>query len=224
MPAFPCSGPARNRTGFGNRVAAIVAEIHNPRSKTSSWLRTGAYWRNYPENSDRRHRIGDRHGRDIMELGPETHEGQWYGALPRLDDRPHDFGKGRVCAHHLRPRFAVQKGRRSRRKMTHCGAEGTREALEVCKDRSWSMSTRVTSTTTCAGRHGRSWASRIRFWIKGQGQHGCRAAKFAEHPRNMMYADHRHPCCRQGAFRRVSGKGIAPLAYEVCWNKYHPRR
>ncbi len=38
-----------------------------------------------------------------------------------------------------------------------------------------------------------------------------------------VHADHRHPqAAGQGAFAEYQEKGIAPLAYEVCWNKYTP--
>ena len=60
--------------------------------------------------------------------------------------------------------------------------------------------------------------------IKGKRSTDAVAAKFAEHPRNMMYMPIIDILKPQGRalFAEYQEKGIAPLAYEVCWNKYTP--
>ena len=118
----------------GNRAAAIVAEIHNPRSKNVVVASHRGDWRNYPENSIAAIESVIGMGVDIMELDLKLTKDS---VLVLCHDRTIDrttSGKGRVCD------ITYDSIRRCVLKTGH-GVKTThrmptlREALEVCKDR-----------------------------------------------------------------------------------------
>lgn len=132
-------------------------------------------------------------------------------------------GKGRVCD------ITYDSIRRCVLKTGH-GVKTThrmptlREALEVCKDRivvnvdqGYEYYDLVLAVTEELG-------VTDQILIKGKRSTDAVAAKFAEHPRNMMYMPIIDILKPQGRalFAEYQEKGIAPLAYEVCWNKYTP--
>ena len=81
----------------GNRAAAIVAEIHNPRSKYVVVASHRGDWRNYPENSIAAIESVIGMGVDIMELDLKLTKDS---VLVLCHDRTIDrttSGKGRVC-------------------------------------------------------------------------------------------------------------------------------
>ena len=81
----------------GNRAAAIVAEIHNPRSKNVVVASHRGDWRNYPENSIAAIESVIGMGVDIMELDLKLTKDS---VLVLCHDRTIDrttSGKGRVC-------------------------------------------------------------------------------------------------------------------------------
>lgn len=99
-----------------------------------------------------------------------------------------------------------------------------REALEVCKDRivvnvdqGYEFYDLVLAVTEELG-------VTDQILIKGKRGTDVVAAKFAEHPRNMMYMPIIDILKPQGKalFAEYQQKGIVPLAYEVCWNEYTP--
>ena len=177
----------------GNRAAAIVAEIHNPRSKNVVVASHRGDWRNYPENSIAAIESVIGMGVDIMELDLKL--------------------TIRRCV--LKTGHGV--------KTTH-RMPTLREALEVCKDRivvnvdqGYEYYDLVLAVTEELG-------VTDQILIKGKRSTDAVAAKFAEHPRNMMYMPIIDILKPQGRalFAEYQEKGIAPLAYEVCWNKYTP--
>ena len=132
-------------------------------------------------------------------------------------------GKGRVCdiTYASLRRCVLKTGHGV--KTTH-RMPTLREALEVCKDRivvnvdqGYEYNDLVLAVTEELG-------VTDQILIKGKRSTDAVAAKFAEHPRNMMYMPIIDILKPQGRalFAEYQEKGIAPLAYEVCWNKYTP--
>ena len=99
-----------------------------------------------------------------------------------------------------------------------------REALKVCKDRivvnidqGYEYYDLVLAITEELG-------VTEQILIKGKRAPEIVAAKFAEHPRNMMYMpiiDILKPK-GQALFAEYREKGIVPLAYEICWDRPAP--
>ena len=207
----------------GNRAAAIVAEIHNPSSKNVVVACHRGDWRNWPENSLAAIESVIGMGADIMELDLKlTKDSVLVVCHDRTIDRT-TSGKGRVCD------ITYDSIRRCVLKTGH-GVKTThrmptlREALEVCKDRivvnvdqGYEYYDLVLAVTEELG-------VTEQILIKGKRSTDVVAAKFSEHPRNMMYMpiiDILKPK-GQALFAEYRDKGITPLAYEVCWSEYTP--
>ena len=171
----------------GNRAAAIVAEIHNPRSKNVVVASHRGDWRNYPENSIAAIESVIGMGVDIMELDLKLTKDS---VLVLCHDRTIDrttSGKGRVCD------ITYDSIRRCKLRRAHnvvtddLRMPTLREALEVCKDRivvnvdqGYEYYDLVLAVTEELG-------VTDQILIKGKRSTDAVAAKFAEHPRNMMY-------------------------------------
>ena len=207
----------------GTRAAAIVAEIHNPSSKNVVVACHRGDWRNWPENSLAAIESVIGMGADIMELDLKlTKDSVLVVCHDRTIDRT-TSGKGRVCD------ITYDSIRRCVLKTGH-GVKTThrmptlREALEVCKDRivvnvdqGYEYYDLVLAVTEELG-------VTEQILIKGKRSTDVVAAKFSEHPRNMMYMpiiDILKPK-GQALFAEYRDKGITPLAYEVCWSEYTP--
>ena len=207
----------------GTRAAAIVAEIHNPSSKNVVVACHRGDWRNWPENSLAAIESVIGMGADIMELDLKlTKDSVLVVCHDRTIDRT-TSGKGRVCD------ITYDSIRRCVLKTGH-GVKTThrmptlREALEVCKDRivvnvdqGYEYYDLVLGVTEELG-------VTEQILIKGKRSTDVVAAKFSEHPRNMMYMpiiDILKPK-GQALFAEYRDKGITPLAYEVCWSEYTP--
>ena len=207
----------------GTRAAAIVAEIHNPSSKNVVVACHRGDWRNWPENSLAAIESVIGMGADIVELDLKlTKDSVLVVCHDRTIDRT-TSGKGRVCD------ITYDSIRRCVLKTGH-GVKTThrmptlREALEVCKDRivvnvdqGYEYYDLVLGVTEELG-------VTEQILIKGKRSTDVVAAKFSEHPRNMMYMpiiDILKPK-GQALFAEYRDKGITPLAYEVCWSEYTP--
>lgn len=218
---LPCSGPAREPNRFPETALRRSSpKSTTPAPNTSSWLRTGRL-AHYPENSIAAIESVIGMGVDIMELDLKLTKDS---VLVLCHDRTIDrttSGKGRVCD------ITYDSIRRCVLKTGH-GVKTThrmptlREALEVCKDRivvnvdqGYEYYDLVLAVTEELG-------VTDQILIKGKRSTDAVAAKFAEHPRNMMYMPIIDILKPQGRalFAEYQEKGIAPLAYEVCWNKY----
>ena len=207
----------------GNRAAAIVAEIHNPRSKNVVVASHRGDWRNYPENSIAAIESVIGMGVDIMELDLKLTKDS---VLVLCHDKTIDrttSGKGRVCD------ITYDSIRRCVLKTGH-GVKTThrmptlREALEVCKDRivvnvdqGYEYYDLVLAVTEELG-------VTDQVLIKGKRPAEVVAAKFAAYPHNMMYMpviDILKPQGRE-LFEEYRKSEKQPLAYEVCWDEYTP--
>ena len=205
----------------GNRAEAIVAEIHNPHSKNVVVASHRGDWRNYPENSLDAIESVIGMGVDIMELDLKlTSDSVLVLCHDRTIDRT-TSGKGRVCdiTYDSIQRCVLKTGHGV--KTTH-KMPTLREALEVCKDRivvnvdqGYEYYDLVLAITEELGVTDQILIKRSTDVV---------AAKFAEHPRNMMYMPIIDILKPQGKalFDEYQQKGIVPLAYEVCWDKYTP--
>ena len=208
----------------GNRAAAIVAEIHNPRSKNVVVASHRGDWRNWPENSIDAIESVIAMGVDVMEMDLKlTKDSVLVLCHDKTIDRTTN-GRGRVCD------ITYDSIRRCVLKTGH-GVKTThrmptlREALEVCKDRivvnvdqGYEYYDLVLAVTEELG-------VTDQILIKGKRSTDAVAAKFAEHPRNMMYMpiiDILKPQGRE-LFEEYASKGVVPLAYEVCWDDYTPQ-
>ncbi len=170
----------------GTRAAAIVAEIHNPSSKNVVVACHRGDWRNWPENSLAAIESVIGMGADIVELDLKlTKDSVLVVCHDRTIDRT-TSGKGRVCD------ITYDSIRRCVLKTGH-GVKTThrmptlREALEVCKDRivvnvdqGYGYYDLVLCVTEELG-------VTEQILIKGKRSTDVVAAKFSEHPRNMMY-------------------------------------
>ena len=208
----------------GNRAAAIVAEIHNPRSKYVVVASHRGDWRNYPENSIAAIESVIGMGVDIMELDLKLTKDS---VLVLCHDRTIDrttSGKGRVCdiTYDSIRRCVLKTGHGVK---TSLKMPTLREALEVCKDRIvvnidqgyeyYDLALAITEELGVTDQ----------VLIKGKRPVETVSAKFAEYGHNMMYMpiiDILKPQGRE-LFEEYASKGVVPLAYEVCWDDYTPQ-
>lgn len=206
-----------------NRAAAIVSELHDPTSEKVLVAAHRGDWRNYPENSLAAIESAIRMGADIMELDLKlTADSVLVLCHDRTIDRT-TSGHGKVseitydsirkCV--LKAGHGVKTGHRM---------PTLREALATCKDRivvnvdqGYEYYDLVLALTEELG-------VTEQILIKGKRPADAVAAKFAEHPRNMMYMPIIDILKPQGQalFAEYRNKGVAPLAYEVCWAEYTP--
>ena len=208
----------------GGRAEAIVAELHDPASKKVLVVSHRGDWRNWPENSIPAIESVIRMGVDIMELDLKLTKDS---VLVLCHDKTIDrttSGKGRVCD------ITYDSIRRCKLRRAHnvvtddLRMPTLREALEVCKDRIvvnidqgyeyYDLALAVTEELGVTDQ----------VLIKGKRPVETVSAKFAEYGHNMMYMPIIDILKPQGRalFAEYQEKGIAPLAYEVCWNKYTP--
>ena len=218
---YACSQPAAETT---DKARFVRAELHNPSSRYVVVVSHRGDWRNWPENSIPAIESVIRMGVDIMELDLKLTKDS---VLVLCHDKTIDrttSGKGRVCD------ITYDSIRRCKLRRAHnvvtddLRMPTLREALEVCKDRIvvnidqgyeyYDLALAVTEELGVTDQ----------ILIKGKRSTDAVAAKFAEHPRNMMYMPIIDILKPQGRalFAEYQEKGIAPLAYEVCWNKYTP--
>ena len=207
----------------GNHADWVVSELHDPSSDKVLVACHRGDWRNWPENSLAAIESVIGMGADIMELDLKlTKDSVLVVCHDRTIDRT-TSGKGRVCD------ITYDSIRRCVLKTGH-GVKTThrmptlREALEVCKDRivvnvdqGYEYYDLVLAVTEELG-------VTEQILIKGKRSTDVVAAKFSEHPRNMMYMpiiDILKPK-GQALFAEYRDKGITPLAYEVCWSEYTP--
>ena len=208
----------------GNRAAAIVAEIRNPQSKNVLVASHRGDWRNYPENSLAAIESVIGMGADIMELDLKlTRDSVLVLCHDKTIDRT-TSGKGRVSdiTYDSIQRCVLKAGHGVK---TGHKMPTLREALAVCKDRivvnvdqGYEYYDLVLAVTEELG-------VTDQILIKGKRATDVVAAKFAEHPRNMMYMPIVDILKPQGKklFEEYQQKGIVPLAYEICWNEYTPQ-
>lgn len=221
LPLFAgCSEPSPSGT---NRAAAIVGEIHNPASKNVLVASHRGDWRNYPENSLSAIESVIRMGVDIMELDLKlTSDSVLVLCHDRTIDRT-TSGKGRVSdiTYDSIQRCVLKAGHGVK---TEHKMPTLREALAVCKDRivvnvdqGYEYYDLVLAVTEELG-------VTDQILIKGKRPADAVAAKFSEHPRNMMYMPIIDILKPQGRalFAEYRQKGLTPLAYEVCWSEYTP--
>ena len=207
----------------GNHADWVVSELHDPSSDKVLVACHRGDWRNWPENSLAAIESVIGMGADIVELDLAlTSDSVLVVCHDRTIDRT-TSGKGRVCD------ITYDSIRRCVLKTGH-GVKTThrmptlREALEVCKDRivvnvdqGYEYYDLVLGVTEELG-------VTEQILIKGKRSTDVVAAKFSEHPRNMMYMpiiDILKPK-GQALFAEYRDKGITPLAYEVCWSEYTP--
>ena len=207
-----------------NRAEAIVAEIHNPSSRKVLVASHRGDWRNYPENSIPAIESVIRMGVDIMELDLKLTKDS---VLVLCHDHTIDrttSGKGRVRD------ITYDSIRRCKLRRAHnvitdsLRTPTLREALKACKDRivvnidqGYEYYDLVLAVTEELG-------VTEQILIKGKRAPEIVAAKFAEHPRNMMYMpiiDILKPK-GQALFAEYREKDIVPLAYEICWDRPAP--
>lgn len=205
------------------RAAAIAAEIHNPRSEKVLVIAHRGDWRNYPENSIAAIESVIGMGVDIVEIDLAlTSDSVLVVCHDRTLNRT-TTGRGLIAAVpydsigrcFLRSGHGVKTAHRM---------PTLREALEVCRDRivvnidkGYDYYDLVLAVTEELG-------VTDQILIKGKRPADVVSAKFAAHPRNLMYMpiiDILKPEGR-ALFAEYQQKGIAPLAFEVCWSEYTP--
>lgn len=216
-----CSQPTS--TPATSRAARIVAEIHNPSSRQVLVASHRGDWRNWPENSLPAIESVIAMGVDIMELDLKLTKDS---VLVLCHDRTLNrttTGKGKVSdiRYDSLRRCVLKTGHGVK---TQLRMPTLREALEVCRDRivvnvdqGYEYYDLVLAVTEELG-------VTEQILIKGKRPVDTVAAKFAEHPCNMMYMpiiDILKPQGRE-LFAEYREKGVRPLAYEVCWDEYTP--
>ena len=212
----PDSAPA-------SRAEGIVAEIHNPSSRKVLVACHRGDWRNYPENSLAAIESVIGMGADIVEIDLAlTSDSVLVVCHDRTLNRT-TTGKGLIAEI---PYDSVQ---RCFLKSGHGVATShrmptLREALELCKDRIVVNIDKGYQYYDLVQRLSEELGVTGQLLIKGKRAPEIVAAKFAEHPRNMMYMpiiDILKPK-GQALFAEYREKGIVPLAYEICWDRPAP--
>lgn len=206
-----------------NRAEATVAEIHNPSSRKVLVACHRGDWRNYPENSLAAIESVIGMGADIVEIDLAlTSDSVLVVCHDRTLNRT-TTGKGLIAEI---PYDSVQ---RCFLKSGHGVATShrmptLREALELCKDRIVVNIDKGYQYYDLVQRLSEELGVTGQLLIKGKSPVADVAAKFAEHPRNMMYMpiiDILKPK-GQALFAEYREKGIVPLAYEICWDRPAP--
>lgn len=205
------------------RAAAIAAEIHNPGSKKVLVAAHRGDWRNYPENSIAAIESVIGMGVDIVELDLAlTSDSVLVVCHDRTLNRT-TTGRGLIAsvAYDSIRRCFLRSGHGVK---TAHRMPTLREALEVCRDRimvnidkGYDYYDLVLAVTEELG-------VTDQILIKGKVPADAVSAKFAAHPRNLMYMpiiDILKPGGR-ALFADYREKGLTPLAYEVCWSEYTP--
>ena len=215
-----CSRPA---SAPASRAEGIVAEIHNPSSRKVLVACHRGDWRNYPENSLAAIESVIGMGADIVEIDLAlTSDSVLVVCHDRTLNRT-TTGKGLIAEI---PYDSVQ---RCFLKSGHGVATShrmptLREALELCKDRIVVNIDKGYQYYDLVQRLSEELGVTGQLLIKGKSPVADVAAKFAEHPRNMMYMpiiDILKPK-GQALFAEYREKGIVPLAYEICWDRPAP--
>lgn len=217
-------GCAHTDSDAGSRADAIVAEMHNPRSKKVLVATHRGDWRNYPENSLPAIESVIRMGADIMELDLKlTSDSVLVLCHDRTIDRT-TSGRGRVSdiPYDSIRRCVLRTGHGIK---TEHRMPTLREALEVCRDRIVVNIDQGYEYYDLALALTEELGMTDQVLIKGKRPTEVVAAKFAEHPRNMMYMPIIDILKPQGKalFEEYGQKGVVPLAYEVCWREYTPQ-
>lgn len=207
----------------GNRAAAIVAALHDPSSRQVLVISHRGDWRNWPENSLPAIESAIAMGVDIVEIDLKLTADS---VLVLCHDKKLDrttSGRGLVgdLGYDSIRRCVLRTGHNVK---TRHRMPTLREALEICKDRivvnvdqGYEYYDLVLAQTEELGMTGQ-------VLIKGKLPLEAVAQKFAEHPRNMMYMPIIDILKPQGAelFAEYLRAGVAPLAYEVCWDELTP--
>ncbi len=209
----------------GNRAERIVAELHNPSSKTVLVASHRGDWRNWPENSIAAIESVIAMGVDIMELDLKLTADSVLVLCHDHTINRTTSGKGRVSEITYDSIRRCVLRRAHNVKTEDMRMPTLREALEVCKDRivvnvdqGYEYYDLVLAITEELG-------VTDQILIKGKRATDVVAAKFAEHPRNMMYMPIIDILKPQGQalFAQYMDNGIVPLAYEVCWKEFTPQ-
>jgi len=209
----------------GNRAERIVAELHNPSSKTVLVASHRGDWRNWPENSIAAIESVIAMGVDIMELDLKLTADSVLVLCHDHTINRTTSGKGRVSdiTYDSIQRCVLRRAHNV--KTEDMRMPTLREALEVCKDRivvnvdqGYEYYDLVLAITEELG-------VTDQILIKGKRATDVVAAKFAEHPHNMMYMPIIDILKPQGQtlFAEYMDNGIVPLAYEVCWKEFTPQ-
>ena len=214
---------ASSASAPASRAEGIVAEIHNPSSRKVLVACHRGDWRNYPENSLAAIESVIGMGADIVEIDLAlTSDSVLMVCHDRTLNRT-TTGKGLIAEI---PYDSVQ---RCFLKSGHGVATShrmptLREALELCKDRIVVNIDKGYQYYDLVQRLSEELGVTGQLLIKGKRAPEIVAAKFAEHPRNMMYMpiiDILKPK-GQALFAEYREKGIVPLAYEICWDRPAP--
>ena len=215
-----CSRPA---SAPASRAEGIVAEIHTPSSRKVLVACHRGDWRNYPENSLAAIESVIGMGADIVEIDLAlTSDSVLVVCHDRTLNRT-TTGKGLIAE------IPYDSVRRCFLKSGHGVATShrmptLREALELCKDRIVVNIDKGYQYYDLVQRLSEELGVTGQLLIKGKRAPEIVAAKFAEHPRNMMYMpiiDILKPK-GQALFAEYREKGIVPLAYEICWDRPAP--
>lgn len=207
-----------------NRAETIVAELHDPASRTVLVACHRGDWRNYPENSLSAIESVIRMGADIVEIDLAlTRDSVLVVCHDRTLDRT-TTGRGRICDVTLDSirRCVLKTGHGI---TTEHRMPTLREALELCKDRIvvnidkgyqyYDLIQRLSEEIGVTGQ----------LLIKGKVPIDDVEAKFSQYAHNMMYMpviDILKPRGKR-LFAEYVERGVSPLAYEVCWEENSPK-
>ncbi len=207
----------------GNHADWVVSELHDPSSDKVLVACHRGDWRNWPENSLPAIESVIDMGADIVEIDLAlTSDSVLVVCHDRTLNRT-TTGKGLIAEI---PYDSIQ---RCFLKSGHGVATShrmptLREALEVCKDRIVVNIDKGYDYYDLALAVTEELGVTEQILIKGKRPTDIVAAKFSEHPRNMMYMPIIDILKSKGQalFAEYRDKGITPLAYEICWSEYTP--
>ncbi len=217
---YACSTQTQS---YENRAEAILAEMHNPKSKNVLVIAHRGDWRNWPENSIPAIEAVIDQKVDIVEIDIQmTADSVLVVCHDRTLNRT-TTGKGKVqdITYDSLSTFFLRAGHGV---PTTYKMPTLKEVLEVCKDKilvnidkGYDYYDEVLKVTEELGVTGQ-------VLIKGKKPVADVAAKFAEHENNLLYMPVIDILKPKGKalFEEYMKTGTVPLAYEVCWDEMTP--
>lgn len=209
---------------YSNRAEKILAEIDNPNSEYVVVISHRGDWRNYPENSIPAIESIIRMGVDMMELDVKmTKDSVLVLCHDKTINRTTN-GKGKICDMTYDSLMTFNLKRAHGVKTDTLKMPTLREALLCCKDRilvnvdhAYPYYKEIVELTEELGVTGQ-------VLMKGKSSIAKVAEDMAPYENNLLYM----PIIDinkekgQALFAEYVGRGVAPMAFEVCWQENGP--
>ena len=218
--AVSCS----RRPEYATRAEKILAEINDPNSEYVVVISHRGDWRNYPENSIPAIESVIRMGVDMMELDVKmTKDSVLVLCHDKTINRTTN-GKGKICDMTYDSLMTFNLKRAHGVKTDTLKMPTLREALLCCKDRilvnvdhAYPYYKEIVELTEELGMTGQ-------VLMKGKSSIDKVNEDMSKHENNLLYMPIIDINKEKGQilFAEYVDKGVAPMAFEVCWQKNGP--